>query len=82
MTFDWLKTFFRSRYVLWLEDEVERLRQENRSMMNSLLVRAGVQPVDTPKPAPRLNRRLTRHQQQVQFEREWVNGAPKQPEAS
>lgn len=61
---------FRSRYVLWLEGEVERLRQENRSMMNSLLTRAGVQPIDTPPPVARPGRRLSRHQFQVQIERE------------
>ena len=78
---DWLKTLFRSRYVLWLEDEVERLRTENRSMMNSLLTRAGVQPIDVPKPIPRGPRRLTRNQFQVRLEREAFlrpNGNPEQ----
>lgn len=72
---EWLKTLFRSRYVLWLEDEVERLRTENRSMMNSLLVRAGVQPVDVPKPVPRVGRRMSRHQFQSQIERDFVKNA-------
>lgn len=59
-----------TKYTAWLEDEVERLRQENRSMMNSLLVRAGVQPVDAPPPTPRANRRMSRNQMQMQIEQD------------
>ena len=48
----------RSRYVRLLETEIareraeiERLRVENRAMLNSLLGTAGVPPIETP-PAP------------------------------
>ena len=59
-----------TRYTIWLEDEVERLRAENRSMMNSLLTRAGVQPIDTPPPTPRVGRRPSRNQVQMRIEQE------------
>ncbi len=46
---------FRGRYVRMLEaqlarerQEIERLRAENRAMMNSLLGTAGVPPIETP----------------------------------
>jgi hypothetical protein len=46
----------RSRYVRVIEDElarargeVERLREENRALLNSLLGTAGVPPVETPR---------------------------------
>jgi len=42
----WLKRAFRSRYVVLLEEEVARLRMENRAMMNSLLGTAGFPPMD------------------------------------
>jgi hypothetical protein len=49
----------RSRYVRLLEEqvareraEVERLRAENRAMLNSLLGTAGVPPVETPPAHP------------------------------
>jgi hypothetical protein len=67
--FRWL---FTSRYTMALEDEVERLREENRALMNSLLVRAGVQPIDPPKPVSRDTRRMSRYQQQVKLERDWI----------
>ena len=59
---DWLKRFFHSRYVRLLEDEVHRLRAENRALMNSLLGTAGFPPVDfpqtpSPQPLPRLRKR-------------------------
>jgi hypothetical protein len=50
-----------TRYTRLLEEEVARLRAENRAMMNSLLGTAGVPPVDFPAPQvkeiPRLRRR-------------------------
>jgi hypothetical protein len=53
----------RGRYVLLLEEEIARLRAENRAMMNSLLGTAGLPPVEWPAPPakvreiPRLRRR-------------------------
>jgi hypothetical protein len=52
----------RGRYVRLLEEDVARLRAENRALMNSLLGTAGIPPVDFPAPArvqeiPRLRRR-------------------------
>ena len=41
----WLARHARSRYVRLLEQEVERLRSENRALMNSLLGTAGFPPV-------------------------------------
>lgn len=66
-----------TRYTMRLEDEVERLQAENRGLMNSLLVRAGVQPIDTPKPVPRPGRSPSRYQRQVQIERDWIAGKQK-----
>jgi hypothetical protein len=59
---DLLEKLFRGRYVALLEDEVARLRAENRALTNSLLGTAGFPPVDypeAPKPQslPRLRRR-------------------------
>jgi hypothetical protein len=59
---NWLERLFRGRYVALLEDEVARLRAENRALTNSLLGTAGFPPVDypeAPKPqsSPRLRRR-------------------------
>jgi hypothetical protein len=67
--FEKLKQALRSNYVRLLEEEVareraekERLRSENRALMNSLLGTAGFPPVDfpeqaTPQPLPRLRKR-------------------------
>ena len=41
------KRIFRTRYVVMLEEEVARLRGENRALLNSLLGTAGFAPVDT-----------------------------------
>jgi len=56
---DWcarLRQSVRSRYVRMVEDdlamaraEVERLREENRALLNSLLGTAGVPPIETPR---------------------------------
>jgi hypothetical protein len=43
-----LKRFLRTRYVLLLEDELQRLRAENRALTNSLLGTAGFPPLDFP----------------------------------
>lgn len=59
---DWLKRLFQTRYVGLLEGEVQRLRAENRALMNSLLGTAGFPPVEfpeapKPQPLPRLRKR-------------------------
>ena len=67
-----VKRFLRGRYVGMLEEEVARLRAENRALMNSLLGTAGFPPVEfaeTVKPMalPRLRKRSW---QQMQMKRE------------
>ena len=44
-TITWLARHLRSRYVLLLEADVERLRAENRALVNSLLGTAGFPPI-------------------------------------
>ena len=41
----WLARHARSRYVRMLEEEVARLRTENRALVNSLLGTAGFPPI-------------------------------------
>jgi hypothetical protein len=60
--FELFKTLIRSKYVRLLEEEVSRLRAENRALMNSLLGTAGFPPVEfpeapKPQPLPRLRKR-------------------------
>src|SRR2546425_10929686 len=60
--FQFVNTLLRSRYVRLLEEEVSRLRAENRALMNSLLGTAGFPPVEfpeapKPQPLPRLRKR-------------------------
>jgi hypothetical protein len=60
--FEKLKQQLRSKYVRLLEEEVSRLRAENRALMNSLLGTAGFPPVEfpaapKPQPLPRLRKR-------------------------
>ncbi len=60
--FQLLSRVMRSRYVCVLEEEVSRLRAENRALMNSLLGTAGFPPVEfpeapKPQPLPRLRKR-------------------------
>lgn len=69
----WLHGLVRSRYVASLEDDVQRLRAENRALLNSLLGTAGFPPVDFPAPPPRELPRLRRrswHQLQALKEAE------------
>jgi hypothetical protein len=42
---DWLGRHLRSRYVRVLEEDVARLRAENRALVNSLLGTAGFPPI-------------------------------------
>ena len=39
-------TWFKSRYVASLEAEVERLRLENRGLLNTVLVNTGHKPIE------------------------------------
>ena len=69
---EWLKNMLQSNYVRLLEEEVSRLRGENRALMNSLLGTAGFPPVEfpeTPKPQP-LPRLRKRSWHQIQAWRE------------
>jgi len=57
-----LRSVFRSQYLNSLEDEVLRLRAENRALLNSLLGTAGFPPLELsappqPRELPRLRRR-------------------------
>ena len=66
---NWLHTFLRTNYLALLEEQIareradnERLRAENRALMNSLLGTAGFPPVEfpappQPQPLPRLRKR-------------------------
>ncbi len=42
---NWIERHMRSRYVRMLEEEVARLRGENRALVNSLLGTAGFPPI-------------------------------------
>jgi hypothetical protein len=69
---EFLRKWMRGRYVELLEEEVGRLRGENRALMNSLLGTAGFPPVDFPetvKPVA-LSRLRKRSWHQIQMQRE------------
>ena len=89
---DFLGRLLRGRYVRLLEEEVarqraeiERLRVENRALMNSLLGTAGFPPVEfpeapKPQPLPRLRKRSW-HQIQAWRESD-ASRDPTNPEAT
>jgi hypothetical protein len=59
---DFIQRLLQGRYVALLEEEVARLRAENRALTNSLLGTAGFPPVEYPEPGkpqplPRLRKR-------------------------
>ena len=67
-----VKRFLKTRYVGLLEEEVARLRGENRALLNSLLGTAGFPPVEFAEPVkpvelPRLRKRSW---QQMQMKKE------------
>jgi hypothetical protein len=70
----WVKSAVRSRYVVMLEQENARLRQENRAFLNSLLGVAGFAPVEVPEAAKPVDlnrfRKRSWHQMQAMKERE------------
>lgn len=73
--------WFRPKYVGLLEEEVARLRMENRALMNSLLGTAGFPPVEYGEPVrpvevPRARRRSW---QQLQRAKEALAGKPFTP---
>ncbi len=72
---NWLRALSRSAYIALLEEEVARLRAENRALMNSLLGTAGFPPVEFPEaPKPQALPRLRKRSwHQIQAWRE--NGA-------
>jgi|GEM_PF-779734 len=62
MMMERIRELLRGPYVRLLEEEVARLRAENRALMNSLLGTAGFPPVEfpeapKPQPLPRLRKR-------------------------
>jgi hypothetical protein len=76
-----LKKLVRSNYVRMLEDDVARLRAENRALTNSLLGTAGFPPIEypeppKPQPLPRLRKRSW-HQLQAWREAEAANNETK-----
>lgn len=76
MMIDWFKQVFRTRYVALLEEEVDRLRAENRALVNSLLGTAGFPAINLPDAptvaasSPQRVRRRSWHQVQTQRELE------------
>jgi hypothetical protein len=74
-----IQQLIRGRYVRMLEEEVARLRAENRALVNSLLGTAGFPPVEfpeapQPQPVPRLRKRSW-HQMQAWRETEAARDA-------
>ncbi|MDP9148207.1 MAG: hypothetical protein M3N22_11155 [Acidobacteriota bacterium] len=67
-----LQNLFRRGYVALLEEEVARLRMENRGLTNSLLGTAGFPPVDFQEPVKpqALSRVRKRSWHQIQMQRE------------
>ena len=69
---EFVQRMLRGRYVGLLEEEVARLRLENRALTNSLLGTAGFPPVDFPEAAKPvgLSRLRKRSWHQIQMQRE------------
>lgn len=68
-----VKSLLRGRYVGMLEEEVARLRAENRALLNSLLGTAGFAPVEfgdevRPVMAPRVRKRSWQQVQRMKEE--------------
>jgi len=83
---NWFKQIFDQRYVQTLEEEVQRLRGENRALMNSLLGTAGFPPVEfpaapVPRELPRMRRRSW-HQIQAWRASEAAGARGTKPEAA
>lgn len=65
---NWLRELFKSAYTRHLEVECERLRDENRALLNTLLGRAGHAPVEEGgmPPGPPVIRKSGRSWHQIQ----------------
>ena len=46
---EWIERRFKSAYLRLLESEVERLREENRQLVNSMLVSHGMPGIEAPR---------------------------------
>jgi hypothetical protein len=69
---NWLRELFKSAYTLRLEAECERLLEENRALLNTVLGHAGVAPVGFQEVSgpPKIRRSgLSWHQRQRKTER-------------
>jgi len=75
---EWAGKHLRSRYVLMLEEDVARLRAENRALVNSLLGTAGFPPISLEDEARRGGAAMTavrrRTWSQIAREREMAAG--------
>jgi hypothetical protein len=49
---EWLRAALKSSYTRMLESEVERLRAENRALLNSVMTQAGLPPIEHDRNAP------------------------------
>lgn len=48
---EWIERRLKSAYLKSLEDEVKRLRDENRQLVNSMLAHAGLPTIEGPRSA-------------------------------
>ena len=71
----WLAQHIRGRYVCMLEDEVARLRAENRALVNSLLGTAGFPPVSLDEDPRRTTMAPVRRRTWTQIAREREHAA-------
>lgn len=58
--FEWLERRFKSAYLLSLEDDLKRLRDENRQLVNSLLSANGLRPILTQQEKAEADTRVPR----------------------
>lgn len=47
--FEWIERRFKSAYLKLLEDEIKRLREENRQLVNSILASHNMPQIDAPR---------------------------------
>ncbi len=75
---EFARRVLRTRYVLFLEEEVVRLRAENRALTNSLLGTAGFPPLEMPAATPPVARIRKRSWQQIQARKEMESQASRE----